>query len=449
MDVRQELIRRTPKSRAIYERSAEVLASEVVSTVDMPHPFYVAEARGCRIVDVDGNEYIDLTMGFGPHILGHAPELVVRAVQDAAPHGLQVGFHNPHQERLARLIVGAAPGLEQVVFENSGTEATMVAIRAARAYTGKTKVAVFDGSYHGVHDYVLYTAHRSSPREAPVPFPRGAGIPKQTVDQTLMLPYRSSAAFDRIRESAEELAVVLLEPVQSSNPRTDTAEWMRELREVCREVGVLFVMDEVITGFRLAYGGGQEVFGVTPDLVTYGKIVGGGMPVGAVAGPREIMRVFTQDRRAQAESGLEPMRPIFSGGTFNGNPMTMAAGAAQLEYLREHGDRVYPYLTEQSERMAGEINRFCEAEGIPARMMHAHSMFCLQFGKEPIESARDLDPAYDAVQREFYLHLLYHGVIVPGIHLAFLSTAHSCEDVDRVVDAFQRSFADLRERGLL
>ncbi len=449
MDVRQELIRRTPNSREIYERSAEVLASEVVSTVDMPHPFYVAEARGSRIIDVDGNEYIDLTMGFGPHILGHAPDVVVDAVREAAPRGLQVGIHNPLQEKLARRIVDAAPALEQVVFENSGTEATMVAVRGARAYTGKTKVAVFDGSYHGVHDYVLYTAHRSSARDEPVPHPRGAGLPAETRDQVLMLPYRSRAAFDLIRKHADELAVVLLEPVQSSNPRTDTKEWMQELREVCRESGVLFLLDEVITGFRLAYGGGQEIFDVQPDLATYGKIIGGGMPVGAVAGPREIMRVFTQDRRAHAESGLEPIRPIFSGGTFNGNPITMVAGEAQVGYLSDNRSDVYPYLTEQSDRMTDGINRFCEEEGIPARMMRAHSMFYLNFGKSPIEGARDIDPSYAKAQREFYLHLLHHGVIVPGIHLAFISTAHSPEDVDRVVDAFRSSFVQIRQGGFI
>jgi glutamate-1-semialdehyde 2,1-aminomutase len=448
-DVRQELIRRTQKSREIYERSAEVLASEVVSTIDMPHPFYVAEAKGSRITDVDGNEYIDLTMGMGPHVLGHAPDIVVEAVREAAPRGLQVGIHNPHQEPLARLMTSAAPALEQVVFANSGTEATLYAVRAARALTGKTRVGIFDGSYHGVHDYVLANFHRNSPREAPTPFGRGAGIPQATLDQVLMLPYRSDAAFDLIRAEQDDLAVVLLEPVQSSNPRLDTKAWMQELREVCRECGVIFVLDEVITGFRLAWGGAQEVFDVQPDLTTYGKIIGGGTPVGAVAGPRELMRAFTQDRRAQAEAGYEPLRPIFSGTTFAGNPLTMAAGTAQLRYLSEHRDEVYPYLAEQGERMARGINDFCESEGIPARLLNAYSMFHLYFQSEKLDSVRDIRGEHRKAEREFYMHLLDHGVIIPGLHLAFISSAHSPEDIDRVIEAFQQSFLDLRERELI
>ena len=449
VDVRSELRARTPRSREIHERSASVLAAEVVSTIDMPHPFYVAEAKGARITDVDGNEYIDLTMGMGPHVLGHAPDPIIAAVREAAPRGLQVGIHNPHQETLARLLVEAAPGVEQVVFANSGTEATLYAVRAARAYTGKTRVGIFDGSYHGVHDVVLVNPHRNSPREAPVPHPRGAGVPQETLDHVVMLPYRSTAAFDLIRKHRDELAAVLLEPVQSSNPRLDHIDWTQELREVCRECGVLFVFDEVITGFRLAWGGGQEVFDLEPDLAAYGKIIGGGLPVGAVGGPSEVMRVFTMDRRAQAQSGLEPIRPIFTGTTFAGNPMTMAAGAAQLTYLRDHRDEVYPYLTEQGDRLCHEINAFCEAEGIPARMMNARSMLHLHFGKEPIESARDIDPSFREAEREFYLHLLYHGVIVPGVHIGFVSTAHTPEDIDRIAEAAAQSFREIRERGLI
>ncbi|MFQ5699287.1 MAG: aspartate aminotransferase family protein [Myxococcota bacterium] len=449
MDVLEELLARTKRSREAQEQAQRVLASEVVGTVDMPQVLYVREAHGSRVVDLDGNEYIDLTMGMGPHVLGHSPEVVVDAVCQAAPRGLQYGIHHPGQERLARRITEAAPALEQVVFGSSGTEATLYAVRAARALTGKVKVAIFDGSYHGVHDYVLATAHHQSPRTRPTPFPRGAGIPEASSDQIVMLPYREPAAFEQIREQRDELAAVLLEPVQSSNPQRDTGEWMRELRQVCRECGVLFVMDEVITGFRLAYGGGQEVFDVRPDLATYGKIIGGGAPIGAVAGPAELMRVFTQSRVAQREAGFEPIRPVFAGTTFGGNPLSMAAGAAQLEYLGDHRDQVYPYLEAQSERMAGAINGFCERQGIPARLLHAWSMFHLHFGSEPIRSSRDIRGEHREAEREFYLHLLYHGVIIPGLHLAFLSYAHTPADVDRVIEAFEQSFEDIRAKGLV
>jgi glutamate-1-semialdehyde 2,1-aminomutase len=449
IDVRKELIARTTKSREAYEGSKEVLAAEVASTIDMPHPFYVAEAHGSRITDLDGNSYIDMTMGMGPHILGHAPACAVDAVREAAPRGLQYGIHNPHQQTLARLITEASPALEQVVFGNSGTEATLYAVKAARALTGRRKVGIFDGSYHGVHDYVLAIPHRNSPREAPVAYPRGSGIPGEVTEEISMFPYRDEAAFDQIRAQRDELACVLIEPVQSSNPQSETKEWLQELREVCRECGVIFVMDEVITGFRLAWGGGQEVFDLEPDLATYGKIIGGGAPVGAVAGRAELMRCFVQDRDAQSQAGFEPIRPVFAGTTFAGNPITMAAGIAQLRHLREHRDEIYPYLETQSRRLADSINAFCESEGFPARMLQAWSMFHLVFGEGEVRSSRDIQYEHTKAEREFYLQLLYHGVIVPGVHIGFLSAAHSPEDVDTVAQAFQNAFRDIRERGLI
>ena len=284
MDVRQELLARMPKSLEAHRRSAEVVASEIVSTVDMPNPFYVERAKGCRLTDVDGNEYVDLTMGFGPHFLGYSPDFVTKAVQEIAPRAMQFGIHTPYQEPLARLIADSSPAVEQLIFCNSGTEASLYAMRAARALTGKDKVAMFDGGYHGAHDGVLNSLRRGSPLDAPTSFARGSGIPDATAGLTPMLPYRSEIAFDLIRKQKNELAMVMLEPVQSSNPRTDHKDWMHELQAVCRESGVLFMLDEVISGFRLAFGGGQELFDLQPDLAIYGKIIGGGTPIGAVGG---------------------------------------------------------------------------------------------------------------------------------------------------------------------
>ena len=232
----------------------------------------------------------------------------------------------------------------------------------------------------------------------------------------------------------------------------DHIEWMRELREVCREAGVLFVLDEVITGFRLAYGGGQERFGLDADLTTYGKVIGGGMAVGAVAGPRELMAFLGRGGYPRgvdpAAEGAQKVR-ITAGTTFAGNPMTMVAGEAQVGYLSEHRGEIYPHLDEQSDRLADEVNAFLSVEEIPARVMHASSMFHLRFGEGAVESSRDLDDSFHAVEREFYEHLLYHGVVVPGIHLFFLSAAHSAEDVDTVIDAFKQSFTEIKERGLV
>ncbi len=430
------------KSLAAYQSTHEVVAQEVVNTVDMPYPLYIREAKGSRVIDVDGNEYIDLTMGFGPHILGHAPDVVVSAVKEAIERGSQYGISNPHQDPLARLMVDAIPCAEKMVFCNTGSEAVLYAIRAARAYTGKTKVALFEGGYHGDHDGVLVDIDPDSPVSDPTPLARGSGLPEETMDQIVILPYRHEAAFEIIRRHKDELAVVLLEPVQSSNPRLDCGDFLKELREVCSECGVLFLMDEVITGFRLAYGGAQEYFDVVPDLATFGKISGGGLPIGAIAGPSHVMEVFGEGKVGGGN------RKVFAAGTFSGNPLTMAAGHAVVSYLKNHPE-VYRYLAKQGIRLTEEINRFCMAEEFPAQMMNALSQFYLRFQKTPINSIRDVDDSLREAEDAFYLHLLKNGVVVPGAHLAFISNAHTPEDIDQVIEAMKKSFHEVRERGLL
>ena len=450
-DVRAELEMKTPGSKEAHERGSEVLGQLVTGTLSIPHPIYIREAKGSRVTDVDGNEYIDLTMGFGPHLLGHAPDIVVDAVKEAAERGLQYALHNPYQERLARLLVEASPCAEKVVFCNSGTEATMYAIRAARAYTGKSKIGMFDGSYHGAHDYALVRAAKDSPRDAPTFNTAGGGIPEEVLQTVMMLPFRSETAFDLIRQHKDELALVMIEPVQSSNPRLNHAEWMRQLREVCRDSGVLFMLDEVITGFRLAYGGAQEFFEIVPDIATYGKVLGGGMPVGAVAGRDDIMELFSRgavDPESYASSEDRPPG-ILAAGTFNGNPVAMAAGYAAVSYLRDHPE-VYKYLAEQSNRIADELNDFCQTEEIPAQVLSGLSIFYLRIQKGgPIESSRDIDGSMKEADDAFFMHLLNNGVIVPGVHQFHISTAHTPEDIDTVIDAFKKSFLAVRAEGLL
>ncbi|MGH7864700.1 MAG: aspartate aminotransferase family protein, partial [Candidatus Binataceae bacterium] len=332
---RGALMQRTARSREAAEQAREILPVEIAGTVEMPYTIYIESADGARMTDVDGNSYIDLTMGFGPHVLGHSPAVVKEALHRQVEHGWHFGIHNAMQEKLARLVVDASPCADAVMFCNSGTEATLYAIRAARAFTGKSRVATFEGSYHGAHDYVLVQADRRSDRHAPSGRPRGKGIPQATAEQVVILPYRDPAAFELIERHRDDLALVMIEPVQSANPRLDNREYLHELAEVCRRSGVLFMLDEVITGFRIAYGGCQEFYGLTPDLATYGKAVGGGLPIGAVAGRKDIMRQFSTDMFSRDA--------VFAAGTFSGNPLTMAAGCAAVEYMRDHKNEIYPY----------------------------------------------------------------------------------------------------------
>ena len=439
--VRQKLIGRTKNCEKVANSGQKVLAQEVVQTVDLPHQIYIDSAEGPYLTDIDGNQYIDLTAGFGPNILGNKPEPVERALSSQIKKGWHFGIPGDGQAQLAELIKDSAPAIDEVMFCNSGSEATMFAFRAARAFTGKKVVALFDGSYHGIHDYALIRADMKSERSRPSSITLGAGIPDQVSQELMMmLPYRDENSFELIRKHQENLAMVVIEPVQSSNPRLDNQEFLDGLREVCTECNVLLMFDEVITGFRIEYGGCQEYYNIEPDLVTYGKAAGGGMPIGIVAGSKKVMNTF---------SGADDTPAIFAGGTFSGNPLTMAGGIGALEYLKENKDLIYPYLHEQGDRLSKEINDYCKSNNIPAQMMNAGSMMHLIFGGENIDSSRDIDRSHYKLEREFYLHLLGHNVLVPGIHLAFISYAHTPKIIDQVIEAFKNTFEDLRADGYL
>ena len=347
--VRRKLIERTRKSAAVKSRGAETLSQEVVETVSLPHPIYIDSADGGTMTDVDGNTYIDMTMGFGPCVLGHRPPAVTAALAAQLENGWHFGIPNAQQVELAELVEEASPCADKVVFCNTGTEATMYAMRAARAFTGKPKIASFAGSYHGAHDYALIHANPNSPRSKPIGMSVGNGIPDAIREETmLVLPYRNDAAFELIREHRDELAAVIVEPSQNSNPRLDSGAFLEGLQTACRENDVLLCFDEVVTGFRIAYGGCQEYYGITPDLATYGKAIAAGLPIGAVAGRQEVMNCF---------SGKNGAPRVFSGGTFGGNPLSMTAGVAAMREMRDTKDTLYPYLMEQGNRLASEVNR--------------------------------------------------------------------------------------------
>ena len=267
--------------------------------------------------------------------------------------------------------------------------------------------------------------------------PRGRGIPPAVLEEVLALPYRDSAAFELIEQHKHELAAVMIEPIQSSNPRTDAGPFLAELRDVCTRAGVPLIFDEVITGFRVAFGGAQEHYGVTPDLATYGKILGGGLPIGAVAGSEKWMAPFNYFSDGPS---------IFAGGTFGGNPLTMQAGTAMISHLRDHPE-VYSELSRKSGHLANEVNTFLLKEDYSAQLLHGGSLFHLVFTKDPVERGLGFNPATAELEHRYYAHLLQRGVVVPGLHIFFLSDAHSDEDVAEVIDAFRDSFRALRGEG--
>ena len=442
--IRTKLKERTAKSFELKNKGKKV-AQEMLQTLKLPHPIYIDSANGGTMTDVDGNTYIDTTMGFGPIILGHNHPVVKNAIQEQLDKGWLFGLPGEVQFELGELITDASPCADEVIWANTGTEATMYAMRAARSFTGKDKIGVFDGAYHGAHDYaMLYATYEEGTNHKPNGMYASPGISNVIKNDTLMLlPYRNDAAYELIRENKDELAAIMLEGSQNSNPRLDNKDFIQGLRDVCTECGVLLIMDEVVTGFRVDYGGIQGYYNIEADLATYGKITGGGFPIGSVAGKAEIMSVF---------SGKGGEKRIFHGGTFNGNPLSMIAGKAVLSHLKENKDAIYPSLMDKGNRLAKEINDFCEENDFPAQILNAGSKFHMKFQREPINNGFDVIGYYGGkhkqAENEFYLHLLGHDVIVPGVRLAFLCDAHTEEDVTHIIESMKQSFEAVREDGL-
>ena len=437
-DARAELEAKTQRSQQISSDRSEILNSGLAANLEMPHAIFIDRGEGAYVYDADDNQYIDTSVGFGLHMLGHVHPVVEQAIQSRSKKGWMFGLHSVSQMRLANLLHEASPCAERVVFCNTGSEATMYAFRAARGFSGKDKIAFFDGFYHGAHDYGMRLTNPNSPIDEPTSLPMGHGIPQALDDLTLMLPYRNAAAFDLIRKYKDDLAMVFIEGVQSSNPQNDCGEFLRELQQVCVETDVLFGIDEVITGFRVAYGGAQERYGVCPDIATYGKVLGGGLPVGAVTGRADLMEVF---------SGLAADRGIFSGGTFSGNPLTMEAGTAAVEFLRTHPE-IYVELERNGSKLACAVNDHCQQQQIPAQMKHVGSMFHMFFQNENINSMRDVRGHNLSAEKGFYLHCLNNGVLVPGTQRAFLSAAHSDKEVARLIEVFTGALSDVYAEGL-
>jgi glutamate-1-semialdehyde 2,1-aminomutase len=381
-------------------------------------PFFVARGEGARIWDVDGNEYIDYVESWGPAILGHAPKVVVEAVRDAATRGLSFGIPNPLEVEMAELICDWIPSIEKVRMVNSGTEATMSCIRLARAFTGRDKIVKFDGCYHGHADALLVKAGSGALTHGQ---PSSAGVSPAFADLTISLPFNNAELLRKtFQENKNQIAAVIVEPIPANAglyfPREN---FLSILREECTSNDALLIFDEVITGFRVARGGAQEVYGVKPDLTVLGKIIGGGLPVGAFGGRAEIM------------DQLSPDGPVYQAGTLSGNPIAMTAGLAQLRELeRIDGWKLLDKSGAQLEALARDA---VKSANIDITFHRLGSMFCLFFGAAPIV---DLASAQRSDLKMF--NKFFHGCLKRGVYFApsqfetgFISTAHSAGDIER------------------
>ncbi|MEU2791680.1 MupA/Atu3671 family FMN-dependent luciferase-like monooxygenase [Streptomyces sp. NPDC007100] len=426
---------RTATSKEIAQRYRRVLADSraVVGfrskTKEMLYPIAGHRASGSRLEDVDGNRYVDITMGFGVLLFGHEPEFVSEAVREHLSRGIQLGPRNVETGEAAELLAELT-GMQRVAFANSGTEANSAAIRLARAATGRRRIVTFHGAYHGHADNVLGRSTGTGADRATVPV--STGIPHNSVADLTVLDYGSAASLEAIAEHADDIAAVIVEPVQSRHPSLRPVGFVRQLRELTRRHGIVLMFDEMLTGFRPALRGAQELYGVSPDLATYGKLLGGGFPIGAIAGRADIMDGVDGGFWQYGDASYPPADTTFFGGTYIQHPVSMVAARAVLAHLKEHSPRLQERLNARTGELAGTLNRFFEDEEFPLRISHFGSQF-------RFEHRADME-------------LLYHHLMLRGVHVwewrnFFLSTAHSDEDVEFVADAVSGSLRELRGAG--
>ncbi len=393
-------------------------------------PFFVVRGEGARIWDVDGNEYIDYVGSWGPAILGHAPEVVVEAVRDAATRGLSFGIPNPLELEMAELICDWMPAIEKVRMVNSGTEAAMSCIRLARAFTGRDKIVKFDGCYHGHADALLVKSGSGALTHG---HPSSAGVPSAFADLTISLPFNNDDLLRKaFQENKNEIAAVIVEPIPANAGLYFPKEnFLSILREECTSNDALLIFDEVITGFRIARGGAQEVYGVKPDLTVLGKIIGGGLPVGAFGGRAEIM------------DQLSPDGPVYQAGTLSGNPIAMAAGLAQLHELeRIDGWKLLDELGAQFEALAYDAVKTAK---IDITFHRLGSMFCFFFAPAPIVDLGSAQRSDLKMFARFFQACLKRGVyFAPSqFETGFISTAHTLADIERTGDVVREALAKL------
>jgi glutamate-1-semialdehyde 2,1-aminomutase len=422
----------TPKSDALFEEAQKLIPGGVNSPVRAFRsvgrtPIFISRAAGSRLWDADGNSYIDYVGSWGPMILGHAQPRVIEAIRKAALDGTSYGAPTALEVRMAELITTLVPSIEMVRMVNSGTEATMSAVRLARAFTGREKIVKFEGCYHGHGDSFLIKAGSGA---MTMSIPDSPGVPAGTAAGTLTAEFNNVESVRRLFASyRDKIAAVIVEPVVGNMGCVPPEPgFLQELRELCSANGAVLIFDEVMTGFRVARGGAQELFGITPDLTTLGKIIGGGLPVGAYGGRKDIMQL------------VAPAGPMYQAGTLSGNPLAMAAGCETLSILMEENG-VYARLEEKSARLAAGIQRVIDSLWLPLRQNRVGSMFTLFFCRHAV---RDYKSALNADREKFgafFREMLARGVyLAPSqFEAAFISLAHSDEDIDTTIEAVRES----------
>jgi glutamate-1-semialdehyde 2,1-aminomutase len=426
--------RKVEQSRKLQKRAEMMIPGGVNSPVRAfravgGDPPFVVRGKASHIFDADGNEYIDYIGSWGPLILGHAAPVVIEALGAALRNGTSFGASTPAEADLAELVLSAFPHTQKVRFVSSGTEATMSAIRLARAYTKRKYIVKFEGCYHGHADALLVKAGSGV---ATLGIPGSAGVPEEFTQFTLALPYNDTDALEEVfKKFKQQIACVIIEPVVGNMGCVPPARgYLEAVRAVTSNDGALLIFDEVMTGFRLAFGGAQELYAIKPDLTTMGKIIGGGLPVGAYGGPTEIMDL------------VAPLGPMYQAGTLSGNPLAMAAGYAQLRYLKEHKE-IYARLDQLSGELVAGVAAAANSASVPMTTNRVGSMFTWFFTPGPVTDWESASKSDAEAFGRFFRNMLDGGIYLPPsqYEAAFLSAAHTEEDITKTIAAAKQAFA--------
>ena len=434
-------VQRTQESKRLtqayrsYHANSRAVTGFLPSTKEMLYPIHGQRGEGARFWDVDDNEYLDISMGFGALLFGHSPPFVIQAIQQQIQQGILHGPQSRLSGQVAELICELT-GAERAAFCNDGTEAVMGAIRLARAATGRSKIALFAGSYHGIYDGVLVrgvTTNEGTQRS----ISKTVGIPSYIANDVIVLDYGNPESLEILKVHTHELAAVLVEPIQSSRPDLQPKEFLHQLRQLTKETGIVLIFDEVITGFRMHSGGIQALWGIQADITTYGKAIGGGMPIGVVAGKASFMDALDGGMWNYGDASYPQVKTTLFAGTFFKHPLVMTAAWATLNYIKNSGPKLQEELTQKTTRLAETLNSYFEQKQVPIRVVHFGSLF------------RFIPTTNLKLQNLFFYHLLEKGIYVWEGGTLYLSTAHTDEDIEQVILAVKKSVVEMQEGEFL
>ena len=426
---------KTKKSRTFFEEAKKIIPGGVNSPVRAfksvgGNPLFIKKGKGSKIYDADGNEFIDYIGSWGPHLFGHNPPFIIKAIQKTLEKGTSFGAPTENEIKLAELIAELVPSIEMVRMVNSGTEATMSAVRAARAYTGKEKIIKFEGCYHGHADYFLIKAGSGA---LTLGIPTSPGVTKGNAADTLTADYNDIESVKKLfSANKNEIAALIIEAVAGNMGVVPSdGKFIKELFDICREEKAVIIFDEVMTGFRVAKGGTQELYGVKPDLSTFGKIIGGGLPVGAFGGKKEIMEM------------IAPSGPVYQAGTLSGNPLAVSAGLAALRFIKENPG-IYKQLEKKSSYLAEGFIENIKKLKKKFALNRVGSMFTLFFTEGDVTNFNSAVKADTELFGKYFNEMLKRGIYLPPsqFEAIFVSTAHSKKDIDKTISA---NYASLRE----